>query len=213
MSFDHTAMRQAVIDTACALQAAGLIVGTAGNVSVRCDEGFLVTPSGMPYDELQTTDIVAIDHNGTAHGCRIPSSEWRIHRDVYAQRNEAGAVVHTHSPFATALACQRRDVPAFHYMVARFGGANVRCCGYATFGTQALSGQVLAALSGRTACLMANHGMLVFGRELKHARLLAAELEALCEQYWRALQAGPPALLDDAQIIEALSAFANFGQE
>ena len=138
--------------------------------------------------------------DGTHKGRLLPSSEWRFHRDIYARRAEAGAILHAHSPFATALACQGRPIPAFHYMIARFGGSDVRCARYATFGTQALSDAALEALEGRNACLLANHGMLVFGRDLQQALALAIEFETLCEQYWRTLQIGPPQILDSDEM-------------
>ena len=161
--------RSELIATARAMQPAGLNRGTSGNVSVRCSAGFYITPTGMPYDALAADDIPLLALDGSHQGRRKPSSEWRFHRDIYAARPEAGAVVHTHSPFATALACQAMGVPAFHYMVARFGGADVRCAAYATFGSQELSDAILVALEDRCACLMAHHGMVVFGRDCDHA--------------------------------------------
>ena len=131
---------------------------------------------------------------------------------MYANRPEAGAVVHTHAPFATALACQRLEIPPFHYMIARFGGDTVRCAGYATFGTAALSEHVLAAIEARSACLIANHGMVVFGRDLGHALALAIEFEALCEQYWRTLQLGVPVLLTEAEMAEVIERFRWYGR-
>ena len=143
---------------------------------------------------------------------RQPSSEWRFHRDIYADHPGAGAIVHTHSPFATALACQQLSIPAFHYMVARFGGADVRCADYATFGTQELSDAILRALIDRCGCLMAHHGMVVYGHDLKHALALAIELETLAEQYWRVLQLGVPKLLSEEEMARVLEKFARYGQ-
>ncbi|MGB4766795.1 MAG: class II aldolase/adducin family protein, partial [Rugosibacter sp.] len=144
---------------------------------------------------------------------RKPSSELRFHRDIYAAFPAAGAIIHAHSPFATALACQQQDIPPFHYMIARFGGMDVRCAEYATFGTQALSDAMLIALQHRSACLMAHHGMVVYGRNLKHALALAVELETLCEQYWRVLQLGTPKLLTAGQMDEVIVKFAGYGQQ
>ena len=210
-------LRQQLIDTACRTLSSGLNNGVAGNLSVRAEEngaaGLLITPTGIPYAALTPQDIVFMRNDGSASGKRRPSSEWRFHRDVYVARSEAGAIVHAHSPFATALACLRRDIPAFHYMIARFGGATLRCARYATFGTQELSDAALAALAQRNACLLANHGMLVFGRDLDQALALAVELEALCEQYWRACQLGEPVLLDDREMAVVLEKFANYGQQ
>lgn len=210
------ALAAKVLATARAMNASGINRGSAGNVSARCapgDGSFLVTPTGMAYDACAADDMVKVGADGTASGRRKPSSEWRFHRDIYAARPEAGAVVHTHSPFATALACQEQGIPAFHYMVARFGGADVRCAGYATFGTQELSDAIITALEGRNACLMAHHGMVVFGRDCEQALALAVELETLCEQYWRVLQIGAPKLLSDEEMQRVLAKFASYGQQ
>lgn len=214
-------LRRKLIDTARRMAASGLNRGTAGNLSVRADatgevgaeHGFLITPSGMDYELLQPDDIVFMRLDGTYTGQRKPSSEWRFHRDLYSARPEAGAVLHAHSPFATSLACLRRDIPPFHYMIARFGGDSLRCAGYATFGTQALSDAALLAMAGRRACLLANHGMLVFGHDLDQALALGNELETLCEQYWRACQLGPPVLLDAAEMATVLEKFGSYGQQ
>jgi L-fuculose-phosphate aldolase len=209
-------LRRALLDSARAMQAQGLNRGTAGNLSVRCataaDAGFLITPSGVDNHAASPDDMVFMTLAGHHEDRLLPSSEWRFHRDIYTQRAEAGAVLHAHSPFATALACQGRPIPAFHYMIARFGGSDVRCARYASFGTQALSEAALEALDGRCACLLANHGMLVFGRDLPHALALAVEFETLCEQYWRTLQIGPPQILDDAEMRLIVQKFATYGQ-
>jgi L-fuculose-phosphate aldolase len=205
-------LREGIVETVRALTTHNLNRGTAGNVSARWNEGFLVTPTGLGCDEMQPGDVVPMAMDGNWEGARKPSSEWRFHRDIYAARPEAGAVVHTHAPFATALACLRADIPPFHYMIARFGGPTVRCAAYATFGTQALSDAALAALEGRCACLLANHGMLAFGRDLRQALDLAVEFESLCEQYWRALQVGRPVLLPDAEMETVLEKFRTYGQ-
>jgi len=164
-----------------------------------------------PRTSFTSASHVRLD--GVAVGRRKPSSEWRFHRDLYASRADAGAILHAHSPFATSLACLRRDIPAFHYMIARFGGDSLRCSDYATFGTQALSAAVLRAIDGRCGCLLANHGMLVIGGDLSRALALGVELEALCEQYWRACQIAPPVLLDAAEMTRVLAKFAGYGQQ
>ena len=202
-----------VLATARTMNACGINRGSAGNVSVRCEGGFIITPTGMAYDDCTAADMAKVGADGTANGLRKPSSEWRFHRDIYAARPEAGAVVHTHSPFATALACQAMGVPVFHYMVARFGGADVRCAAYATFGSQELSDAILVALEDRCACLMAHHGMVVFGRDCDHALALAVELETLCEQFWRVLQLGAPKLLPADEMTRVLAKFASYGQQ
>ncbi|MBI5901181.1 MAG: class II aldolase/adducin family protein [Rhodocyclales bacterium] len=213
MALSHTGLAEKVLATARAMNASGINRGSAGNVSARCDGGFLITPTGMAYDACSPGDMVMVGMDGAANGRRKPSSEWRFHRDIYLARPEAGAVVHTHSPFATALACQEQGIPAFHYMVARFGGDDLRCAAYATFGTQELSDALVIALHERNACLMAHHGMVVFGRDCDHALALAVELETLCEQYWRVLQLGAPRLLDAAEMQRVLAKFATYGQQ
>lgn len=206
-----------LIATARAMSAAGLNKGTAGNLSVRAEiggrPGFLVTPSGMDYATLTAADIVFMDLNGATLGQRKPSSEWRMHLDLYRARPEFGAVLHAHSPFATSLACLREDIPPFHYMIARFGGNTLRCASYALFGSQALSDAALAAMQERSACLLGNHGMLVGAPSLKKALDLGIELETLCEHWWRTRQAGAPALLTDAQMSEVMTAFAGYGKQ
>jgi L-fuculose-phosphate aldolase len=205
-----------VLATARAMNACGINRGSAGNVSARCpgnEFGFIITPTGMAYADSDDMDMVKVGADGTASGRRKPSSEWRFHHDIYAARPEAGAIIHTHSPFATALACQEQGVPAFHYMVARFGGDSVRCADYATFGTQALSDAILTAMQNRSACLMAHHGMVVFGRDLGQALDLAVELETLCEQYWRVLQLGDAKILPADEMQRVIKKFAGYGQQ
>jgi len=189
----------------------GLNQGSSGNVSVRSHAGFLITPSGQAMAALTAADMVAMGMDGAVLEAGRPSSEWRFHRDIYAAFPEAAAVVHAHSPFAVALACLRRDIPPFHYMVAMAGGMDIRCAAYATFGTQALSDAVLAALQDRRACLMANHGLLAWGRNLPAALALAQEVEALCGQYLRACQVGEPVLLSEAEMREVLEKFKDYG--
>lgn len=205
--------RDDLIATARAMQPAGLNKGTSGNVSLRHGDGFYITPTGMPYDRLVADDIPLMALDGSHVGARKPSSEWRFHRDLYAARPEVGAVLHAHSPFAVSLACLRRDIPPFHYMIARFGGDTIRCADYATFGSQALSDNALVALRDRCACLLANHGLLVFGKTLAQLFALAVEFEALCEQYWRACQLGQPVLLDPDEMATVQAKFASYGQQ
>jgi len=207
---DTRALRLAVVRTARQMNALGINRGKSGNVSARIDGGFLVTPSALPYDETDAEDIVAVGEEGAARGRRKPSSEWRFHRDIYAARSDAAAIVHTHSPFATTLACLDRGIPAFHYMVAVAGGGDIRCAPYATFGTQQLSDFAVQALDGRKACLLAHHGMIAIGESLKSALALAVEVETLAEMYWRALQIGEPRVLDEAEMREVLARFAEY---
>lgn len=205
-------LRAALADTARQAARQGLNPGASGNVSVRLRDGFLITPSGMPNDTLAPDRMVAMDMEGRSDGGLKPSSEWRIHRDIYRARPEARAVVHAHSPHAVSLSCLRRDIPSFHYMVAAAGGKDIRCARYATFGTQALSDAVLSALQDRRACLMANHGQVAVGASLDGALSLALEVEELCAQYWRAKLMGEPVLLNDAEMDEALECFKHYGQ-
>ena len=211
------ALRDAIIRTALAMNAAGINRGKAGNVSARWrDEGFdgfLITPSGLPYARTTPSDIVAMTLDGKSLGARTPSSEWRFHRDIYGARPEVGAIVHTHAPFATTLACHDRGIPAFHYMVAVAGGEDIRCAPYATFGIQALSDHALAALTDRRACLLAHHGMIALGKALDEALALAVEVETLAEMYWRALQLGEPARLSAPEMAVVLGKFASYGRE
>ena len=198
------------------MNAAGINRGKSGNVSARWRDGtfdgFLITPTGVPYDETAPGQIVAMTLGGEARGALLPSSEWRFHRDVYVARTDAQAIVHTHAPFATSLACLHRGIPAFHYMVAVAGGKDIRCAPYATFGTQDLSDRAVAALEGRDACLLANHGMIAIGASLAKALALAVEVETLAEMYWRALQVGEPVLLSDAEMDVVLEKFRTYGQ-
>ncbi len=203
-------LSQQIIDTCLAMNSEGINQGTAGNVSIRFEDGFLITPSAVAYNKLVPGDIVYIDMDGSAQGRLRPSSEWRMHLDIYATRPEAEAVIHVHSTFATALSCLRKDIPAFHYMVAVAGGKDIKCSNYALFGTQELSDTMLKALNDRCACLLGTHGMICFHDSLDKALWLAVEVETLAKQYWYACQAGEPVLLSDAQITEVLEKFKNY---
>ena len=194
------------------MNARGINRGTSGNVSARVDKGFLVTPSALPYERTEPDDIVFVDADGAASGRRNPSSEWRFHRDIYAARPDAQAIVHTHASFATTLACLGRSIPAFHYMIAVAGGDDIRCAPYATFGTQALSDHAVRALEDRKACLLAHHGMIAVGASLGSALALAAEVETLAEMYWRAIAVGEPALLSDDEMARVVARFETYGK-
>ena len=206
-------LRKQIIATALRMNALGINRGKSGNVSARWKGGFLVTPSGLPYEETKPADIVFIDGKATAKGRRAPSSEWRFHFDLYQCKSEVNAVVHAHPGFATTLACLGMAVPAFHYMVAVAGGNSIRCAPYATFGTQTLSDHALRALKERKACLLANHGMIATGEGLQRALALAVEVEALCEQYWRALQIGKPNLLSDDEMAVVVEKFKTYNMQ
>jgi len=213
------ALRDTIVAVAREMNALGINRGKSGNVSARwrdgsCD-GYLITPSGMPYASMGPADIVAMPSEGgtdAVRGGRRPSSEWRFHRDIYGARGDAEAIVHTHAPFATSLACLRLPIPAFHYMIAVAGGEDIRCAPYATFGTQALSDHAVEALEGRRACLLANHGMIAIGASLEAALALAVEVETLAEIYWRARQLGEPVLLSTAEMDTVVAKFRTYGQ-
>jgi L-fuculose-phosphate aldolase len=209
----HEALRAELVVQAGRLTSSGLTRNTSGNLSCRIEGGFLVTPTGMPYERLTPADIVTVDWDGTPHGCRLPSSEWRFHRDILMARPEIGVVLHAHPPFATSIACLGQKIPAFHYMVAVAGGADIRCAPYATFGTETLSRHAVAALAGRRACLLANHGMIALGRDFDAAFTLAIEVETLAEMYWRVRQIGEPVLLDQAEMAVVLEKFTTYGQQ
>lgn len=206
------AEREQLLVTMQRLIQSGLNRGTSGNASVRVDGGFLVTPSGMDVEDMIVSDMVFMNEEGETEGERKPSSEWRFHRDILLARPEINAVIHTHSMFATTLACLRRDVPPFHYMIAVSGGDSIRCAPYALFGSEALSQVALEALYGRRACLLSNHGMIALGENLKQAFDVAVEVEALCEQYLRALQVGEPAILDAQEMAEVFAQFRGYSK-
>jgi L-fuculose-phosphate aldolase len=209
----HRALRAEIIAIARRMNDLGINQGKSGNVSHRIPGGLLVTPTGMDYGSLKPADIVAMEFDGRHRGSRLPSSEWRFHRDILAARPEANAVVHTHAMFATTLACLGREIPPFHYMIAVAGGDTIRCAPYATFGTAALSRHAVAALKGRKVCLLANHGMIAIGASLKAALALAVEVETLAAMYWRALQVGKPKLLVRAEMARVIEKFKTYGQQ
>ncbi len=208
------ARRDAVIATCRALTRLGLTQGTSGNVSLRRDaQQFFISPTGMPYEGLEPEDISLMNLDGRWYGRRRPSSEWRFHRDILRQRSDVGAIVHTHSRMATALACTGRSIPAFHYMVAVGGGSDIRCAPYHTFGTQELSDAALAALEDRRACLLANHGVIATGTTLAGALALAGEVENLAVQYCAALDVGNVRVLDDIEMRRVLEKFRTYGAQ
>lgn len=196
---DTPALRQSMIDTCRAMEAKGLNQGTAGNLSVRVADGFLVTPSSLSYDVMQPADIVAMGWDGTYLG-RRPSSEWRFHRDILKARADVNVVLHCHSTYATSVACHHRTIPAFHYMVGVMGGNTLRCAAYATFGTQALSDAAIEALEGRKACLLGQHGQISLGATLDAALWMAVEVETLSRMYIQACALGEPPVLPDDEM-------------
>jgi L-fuculose-phosphate aldolase len=207
-------LQEALISACRELSRLGLTHGTSGNISLRRDaRQFFVSPTGMRYDVLEADDIPLVDLDGRWFGRRVPSSEWRFHRDIFKSRDDVGAIVHTHSTNATALACTGRGIPAFHYMVAVAGGTDIRCAPYYTFGTQALSDAAVAALQGRKACLLANHGVIAVGADLAAALALAGEVENLAAQYCAALALGDVRILDEIDMRPVLDKFRTYGNQ
>jgi L-fuculose-phosphate aldolase len=181
------------------MNSSGVNQGTAGNLSVRAGDGFLITPSSLSYDIMTPDDIVEMGYDGTYFG-RRPSSEWRFHRDILREREDINVVLHCHSLYATTLACHHKTIPSFHYMTGVAGGTTIRCAGYATFGTQALSDNALVALKDRLACLLGQHGQISLGKTLESALWLAIEVETLSRIYVQALTLGEPPVLPDDEM-------------
>jgi ribulose-5-phosphate 4-epimerase/fuculose-1-phosphate aldolase len=211
---EHAAARRAVIATALAMSRSGLSPGRSGNVSCRWGDGMLITPTGMAYDAIRPRDIVYVDAKGKtpARKSRKPSSEWRFHLAAYKARSDMGAVVHTHSLSATVLACARKPIPAFHYMVAVAGGNDIPLVPYDTFGTEELARHVARGLKKRNACLMANHGQIALGATLSAALELAQEVEVLASQYRAVLALGKPHILSKEEMARVLERFKTYGQ-
>jgi len=206
-------LRRDIIATCRKLNALGLNQGTSGNIGVRHGDGYLLTPSGMDYDLMEPEDIVAMDFRDGYVGNRVPSTEWRFHRDILKHRPEVDVVIHTHSMFCTTLAIHGRSIPAMHYLITAAGGNDIRCAPYVTPTTQALSDVALTALEGRRACLLAHHGAIVIGETLRSTLALLVEVENLAQQYWRALQIGEPPLLSDAQLAEVFEINKTYGRQ
>ncbi len=207
-----TDLRAQIIAACRQLEVSGLNRGTTGNISYREGDHFLITPSGVPVDAMTEAGIVAMDLDGAVIGSGKPSSEWHFHRDILRQRTDVHAIVHTHSPYATALACLREDLPPFHYMIAIAGGDSIRCAPYTLFGTDTLSQYALAALADRKACLLANHGLIALGRDLAEAMAIATEVESLCQQYLIARQSGTPVLLSPEEMQQVIERFKTYGR-
>lgn len=207
-------MRTDVVACLVALDRHGLNVGTAGNVSARCGNGVLVSPSGLPVEHIGADDIVLLDLDGRiVTGHRAPTSEWRLHIEVLRARPEVGAIVHAHSPECTAVAVHGRALPAVHYVIARAGGTVVPCAPYATYGTPELAAHVVATLGeAYHACLLANHGMIALGSSLTAALGLARDLEWAAGVYRRAQAYGDPTILSDANMERVAEQFRRYGQ-
>ena len=214
MTNEETAIRENIIAKARAMNATGLNQGTSGNISARYKDTMLITPSATPYDDM-IPDLIAAMPLGGEYGAWSgplkPSTEWRFHLDIMQARPDVGGIVHTHSTYATVLAMARKSIPACHYMIAAFGGMDIRCAGYARYGTKELSVLAIAALEGRAGCLLANHGMIATGASLDKAMWLAVELETIAKQYYLTLAIGGPVLLTDAEIAETSKGFSTYG--
>ena len=216
MSKDETQKRRDIIAACLWMNSSGLNQGTSGNISVRHGDSMLISPSGVPYEQLEPEDIVAMTLTGeygsyVASGTNVPSSEWRFHLDIMRARPDVGAIVHTHSLYATVLACARKDIPPVHYMIAAAGGPSIRCSRYATYGTAELSQAALEALKDRNCCILANHGMIATGPNLAKAQWLAVELETIAKQYYLTLCIGGPVLLGEAEIAQVKERFKGYG--
>jgi L-fuculose-phosphate aldolase len=210
-SRSERAKRQSIIDACLQMNQLGINQGTSGNISLRHGEGMLITPTSVPYDAMKPEQIVFLNLDGPIDAKQRPSSEWRFHRDILKARPEVNAVVHAHPPYATTLAIMGREIPPIHYMIACAGGDTIRCAPYATFGTEALSRHAVAALEGRSACLLAHHGMIAIGPSLAKAMWLAVEVETLARQYHGCLQIGQPPLLPKAEIENVRARMAGYG--
>ena len=206
--------RKEVIKYSIKLNTTKLSPLRSGNISVRSEEdniqGFLITPSGKKYDSLREDDIVFVSSDGNHDTNLKPSSEWRFHKDIYLKKPDAKAIVHAHSPHATAVSAHGKDIPAFHYMIALAGGDSIKCATYAPFGTQELSDNIIFALEHRKACLMSNHGQVAFGENLESAFELAEELENICHQYINTIKLGEPKILSSSEMDVILEKVKNY---
>ena len=207
-------LKNKVIEFSQKLNSTNLSPLRSGNISVRVTEnnvdGFFITPSGKKYDTLKEEDIVFVSNEGNYNPNLKPSSEWRFHKDIYLKKTDAKAIVHAHSPHATAVSAHGKDIPAFHYMIALAGGDSIKCAKYATFGTQELSDNIIYALENRKACLMSNHGQVAFGKNLEGAFELAEELENICHQYINTIKLGEPKILSSSEMDVILEKVKNY---
>ena len=211
--------RNQIIEYSIKLNSTNLSPLRSGNISLRGKEddkdGYLITPSGKKYETLKAEDIVFMGLNEELRDTsnQNPSSEWRFHRDIYLNKKEAQAIVHAHSPHATAVSSHGKTIPPFHYMIALAGGEDIKCADYATFGTEELSNNVIKALEKRSACLMSNHGQVAFGKNLEDAFELAQEVENICHQYTIALKLGEPKILSFEEMKKVLEKAKNYKKE
>jgi L-fuculose-phosphate aldolase len=207
-------LREAIVEKARWMNANGLNQGTSGNISARSGGDMLITPTAVPYEDMEPSMIASLPIDGEYGAWRgeiPPSTEWRFHLDIMRARPDVGGIVHAHATFATVLSIARKPIPACHYMIAVFGGTDVRCADYATYGTKALSDNALKALEGRNSCLLANHGLIAAGENLEKAMWLAVELETIAKQYYYSLLMGGPVILPDAAVEEARASMQGYG--
>ncbi len=207
------AARQSIIDHCLEMNRLGINQGTSGNISLRHGDGLLITPTSIPYEDLEPEDIVRLSLDGVSEGRRRPSTEWRFHRDIMRARPDVDAIVHAHPTYSTVLAIMGREIPPIHYMIAAAGGSNIRCAPYAIFGSEDLSRHAVKALEGRQACLLGHHGSIAVGKSLAKAMWLAVEVEALARQYHGCLVLGEPPLLSEAQIDAVLEKMQSYGRQ
>lgn len=213
---NHWEIRQKIIDMCLQMNSSGLNQGTSGNISARYQDYMIITPSGVPYEKLAPGDLCSMSLNNDRYeweGPLKPSSEWHFHRSILQSNDKYGAVIHTHSTYSTVLSMARTTIPACHYMIAAFGGNTIRCADYATFGTDQLTTNILAAMDGRSACLMANHGMVTAGTDLDNAMWAAVELETLSKQYYLGMQLNHLTILTDEQMAEVHEGFKSYGSK
>lgn len=205
-------LRSNLLEAALRVADLGLNHGATGNLSVRLPGGMLITPTGVPYVRLAAQDMVEVSAAGAVVGPGQPSSEWRLHVAIYTARPDADAVVHTHSRFATTIACLREELPPVHYMIAVARAERIRCAPYAPFGSEELAGAAVEALGAAGACLLANHGLVAVGGSLDEAVRIATEVETVAEYWWRARAVGRPALLTSDEMAEAIRRFEGYGK-
>ncbi len=213
MTMDLDISRASLVSGARAMDASGMNTGTTGNISLRIEGGMLITPTGIPSPMLRPEQMVTMRFDGSWDGALRPSSEWEMHAEIYKTFPEAGAVVHAHPDHCVALSCLREPMPLFHYMVAGFGGDDVRCSDYALFASSDLARAAVVALKDRTACLLANHGMIAFGKDLDTALARTVKLETLARQYLIARSAGTPVLIENSEIPAIRGRYKTYGQQ
>lgn len=206
-------LRSELVEACRSMNRLGINRGTAGNISVRHGDGFLISPTGVPYDSMTSDHVVPMAWDGTHSGDVLPSSEWRFHRDILRARPDLNAVVHTHSTHATAVSILGRSIPPLHYNIAAAGGRDIRCAPYRTFGTQELAEVVVEAMEGRRACLLAHHGAITAHVSIHRALMLAVSVEELARLYLLCLPMGEPPLLTDEQIGAVLDKYRTYGQQ